>query len=129
MPTDFDWRIGVFDGKPLWACRYHMADGHWQIVNNQEQGRPRSGRVEALPLDAVPKQVVRTAVRASELIGDGLYGVDLKEFGRKVYLVEINDNPSIDVGYEDRAAGDDLYTAILSVFAKRLEALHAPRRS
>jgi glutathione synthase/RimK-type ligase-like ATP-grasp enzyme len=85
--------------------------------------------VEALPLDTVPKQVVKTAVRASELIGDGLYGVDLKEFGRKVYLVEINDNPSIDVGYEDRAAGDDLYTAILSVFAKRLEALHAPRRS
>lgn len=128
MPTDFDWRIGVFDGKPLWACRYHMADGHWQIVNNQEQGSPRSGRVEALPLDAVPKQVVKTAVRASHLIGDGLYGVDLKEFGRKVYLVEINDNPSIDVGYEDRASGDDLYTAILSVFAKRLEALHAPRR-
>ena len=47
MPTDFDWRIGVFDGKPLWACRYHMADGHWQIVNNQEQGRPRSGRVRS----------------------------------------------------------------------------------
>ena len=59
----------------------------------------------------MPKQVVKTALRASQLIGDGLYGVDLKEFGRKVYLVEINDNPSIDVGYEDRAAGDDLYTA------------------
>jgi glutathione synthase/RimK-type ligase-like ATP-grasp enzyme len=129
MPTPFDWRIGVFDGQPLWACRYHMADGHWQIVNNQEAGRHRSGRVEALPLDHVPKQVVRTAIRASRLIGDGLYGVDLKQIGRKVYLVEINDNPSIDVGYEDRAAGDGLYTAILSVFAKRLEALHAVRKA
>jgi glutathione synthase/RimK-type ligase-like ATP-grasp enzyme len=128
MPTPFDWRIGVFDGQPLWACRYHMADGHWQIVNNLEAGRHRSGRVEALPLEHVPRQVVRTAVRASRLIGDGLYGVDLKQIGRKVYLVEINDNPSIDVGYEDRAAGDDLYTAILSVFAKRLEARHAVRK-
>jgi glutathione synthase/RimK-type ligase-like ATP-grasp enzyme len=127
MPTDFDWRVGVFDGQPLWACRYHMADGHWQIVNNAKGGRQHAGRVEALPLDHVPRQVVRTAVRASRLIGDGLYGVDLKQLGRKVYLVEINDNPSIDCGYEDRAAGDDLYKAILSVFAKRLEAMHAVR--
>ncbi len=127
MPTEFDWRIGVFDGQPLWACRYYMADGHWQIVRNLKGGRRRSGRVEALPLDRVPGQVVRTAVRASRLIGDGLYGVDLKQIGRMVYLVEINDNPSIDVGYEDKAAGDGLYTAILSVFAKRLEALHSSR--
>jgi glutathione synthase/RimK-type ligase-like ATP-grasp enzyme len=127
MPTDFDWRVGVFDGQPLWACRYHMADGHWQIVNNAKGGRQHAGRVEALPLDHVPRQVVRTAVRASRLIGDGLYGVDLKQLGRKVYLVEINDNPSIDCGYEDRAAGDDLYKAILSVFAKRLEAMHVVR--
>ncbi|HAI11917.1 MAG TPA: RimK family alpha-L-glutamate ligase, partial [Phycisphaerales bacterium] len=33
MPTAFDWRIGVLDRKPLFACQYHMADGHWQIVN------------------------------------------------------------------------------------------------
>ena len=31
MPTEFDWRIGVFDRQPLFACRYYMADGHWQI--------------------------------------------------------------------------------------------------
>src|SRR5262249_756580 len=82
IPTDFDWRIGVFDEQPLWACRYHMADGHWQIVNNTQHGRRRSGKVEALPLDRVPRQVVRTAVRASRLIGNGLYGVDLKQIGR-----------------------------------------------
>jgi glutathione synthase/RimK-type ligase-like ATP-grasp enzyme len=127
MPTDFDWRVGVFDGQPLWACRYFMADGHWQIVNNQQSGKRRSGRVQAVKLDDVPHHVVRTAVRASHLIGDGLYGVDLKEIGRKVYLVEVNDNPSIDVGYEDGALGDELYMSVMRVFAKRLEALHQAR--
>jgi len=129
MPTEFDWRIGVFDGQPLWACRYYMAGGHWQIVQNLKGGRRRSGRVQAFRLEDVPRNVVRTAVRAARLIGDGLYGVDLKEIGRKVYLVEVNDNPNIDVGYEDAAIGDDLYMRVLSVFAKRLEALHAPRKA
>ncbi len=128
MPTDFDWRIGVFDGQPMWACRYHMANGHWQIVRNLGGGQRRSGRVEAFPLEGVPGNVVKTAVRAAELIGDGLYGVDLKEINRKVYLVEVNDNPNIDVGYEDGVAGDALYRNVLQVFARRLEALHVTRR-
>jgi glutathione synthase/RimK-type ligase-like ATP-grasp enzyme len=125
MPTEFDWRIGVFDGEPLWACRYYMAEGHWQILHNLGNGRRHSGRVVAVPMGEVPRQVVRTAVRASRLIGDGLYGVDLKQIGRHVYLVEVNDNPSIDCGYEDRLLGDDLYAGIMRVFAKRLDASHA----
>lgn len=128
MPTAFDWRVGVFDGQALWACRYYMADGHWQIIRNLQSGRRRSGRVEGVRLEDVPRQVVRTAVRASALIGDGLYGVDLKEIGRRVYLVEVNDNPSIEVGYEDQAVGDALYAGVIGVFARRLDALHAARR-
>jgi len=127
MPTEFDWRIGVFDGQPLWAARYHMAPAHWQIVRNVAGGPSRSGRVEAMAIDAVPRHVVRTGVRAARLIGDGLYGVDLKQIGRRVYLVEVNDNPSIDVGYEDKHLGDELYQSIMRVFAKRLDAIHAPR--
>jgi len=33
IPTEFDWRIGIIDNKPLYACRYYMAKNHWQIVN------------------------------------------------------------------------------------------------
>ena len=33
IPTAFDWRIGVLDNKPIFACRYYMAKGHWQIYN------------------------------------------------------------------------------------------------
>lgn len=29
VPTAFDWRIGVLNRKPLYACRYHMARKHW----------------------------------------------------------------------------------------------------
>ena len=29
--TPFDWRIGVLNGRALYACRYYMARTHWQI--------------------------------------------------------------------------------------------------
>jgi glutathione synthase/RimK-type ligase-like ATP-grasp enzyme len=96
-PSTFDWRIGVLGGEPLWACRYHMARGHWQIVaDNGPAGRRRFGRVEALPLEAVPSRAVQVAVRAARLIGDGLYGVDVKEVGRRFLVMEVNDNPNVD---------------------------------
>src|SRR5690606_9266538 len=34
-PTEYDWRIGVLDGQPLYACRYYMAEGHWQVVKRE----------------------------------------------------------------------------------------------
>ena len=34
LPTTFDWRVGVLDGRPLYVCRYHMASGHWQIIKH-----------------------------------------------------------------------------------------------
>src|SRR5690606_31074732 len=33
MPSEFDWRIGVLNGKAIYACQYFMAKNHWQIVN------------------------------------------------------------------------------------------------
>ena len=32
LPTDFDWRVGVLAGEPLFVCQYRMARGHWQVV-------------------------------------------------------------------------------------------------
>jgi glutathione synthase/RimK-type ligase-like ATP-grasp enzyme len=59
-------------------------------------------------------------VRAARLVGDGLYGVDLKQLGRQVKVIEINDNPNVDAGYEDRVAGDDLYDRFMRVFLNRI---------
>jgi glutathione synthase/RimK-type ligase-like ATP-grasp enzyme len=121
FPTDFDWRVGVLAGEPLWAAKYHMAPKHWQIIKGQGHGR-RYGRVEAVPIDAVPRAVLRLAVKATRLIGDGIYGVDLKQRGRRVTLVEVNDNPSLEAGYEDTVLKDELYDRVMRVFLERIEA-------
>jgi glutathione synthase/RimK-type ligase-like ATP-grasp enzyme len=125
LPTDFDWRIGVLDRKPLYACRYHMAKGHWQIVQQDRHGRPHFGPVETLPVDEAPRPVVATALRAANLMGDGLYGVDLKEKNGRVFVMEVNDNPTIETEVEDRVLGDDLYRRIMEVFLARLERVTA----
>jgi glutathione synthase/RimK-type ligase-like ATP-grasp enzyme len=72
-----------------------------------------------------PEAVVDLAVRAANLIGRGLYGVDLKQVEDRVYLIEVNCNPNLDAGVEDEALGDALYREVLGVFARRI----AERRS
>jgi glutathione synthase/RimK-type ligase-like ATP-grasp enzyme len=54
-------------------------------------------------------------------MGDGLYGVDLKILGDKVYVIEVNDNPNIDAGVEDEILGKELYKKIISSFITRIE--------
>ncbi|WP_430971753.1 RimK family protein [Sunxiuqinia rutila] len=121
MPTRFDWRIGLLNGEALYACKYFMARGHWQIYNHQDNGKTRSGAFESVPIGKVPKHVVRNAVKAASLIGKGLYGVDLKEIDGRSVVIEVNDNPSIDQGVEDAILGDELYRLILREFLDRLE--------
>ncbi len=122
LPTPFDWRIGIFDRTPLYACRYHMAESHWQILRHDASGRlVDEGLADTLPVEEVPKAVVRTALRAANLIGDGLFGVDLKQVGNKVYVIEINDNPNIDAGIEDAVLQQDLYLRIMQGLMQRVE--------
>ncbi len=120
-PTEFDWRIGVLNGEVLYGCRYYMARGHWQIADHSK-GKVREGGFDTLPLDELPSAVVQTALKASGAIGNGLYGVDLKQIGRKVMVIEVNDNPNIDAGIEDKISGDGLYRTIMQEFLRRLEA-------
>lgn len=42
IPTEFDWRIGLLDGEPLFACKYYMAKGHWQIYNHAHDDTGRN---------------------------------------------------------------------------------------
>ncbi len=121
VPTSFDWRIGIINGEALYACKYFMARGHWQIYNHQDPNKPKSGTYESVPINKVPKHVVRNAVKAASLIGKGLYGVDLKEIDGRSVVIEVNDNPSIDQGVEDDILGDELYRRILREFANRME--------
>ncbi|MEQ8771108.1 MAG: RimK family protein [Phycisphaerales bacterium] len=120
VPTEFDWRIGVLGGEPLFACRYGMAPDHWQIVSRDERG-VHEGDSETLPVEEAPPDVVKLAVRATKPIGDGLYGVDLKVVRGKPVVIEVNDNPNLDAGVEDGVLGDELYTRILRHFYSRLD--------
>lgn len=120
--TDFDWRIGVLNDRPIFACKYYMTKGHWQIYDHgKANDKDFSGPSETLPLSKVPKHVLNTAVKVSHHVGDSLYGVDLKEKNGKAYVIEINDNPNIDTDIEDAIAGMDLYHNIIHEFVRRIE--------
>lgn len=121
LPTTFDWRIGIFDRRPLFACKYFMAPNHWQIIHRDGTGKRQYGRYETLPVEMAPKSAVRAALRAANLIGDGLYGVDVKQSGKDFYVIEVNDNPNIDAGVEDEILGEELYRRIMDVFLHRIE--------
>ncbi len=119
--TEFDWRIGVLNGEALYACKYYMSRGHWQIYNHGAKGTAKSGGFETIAVRDAPAEVVRLALKATVAIGDGLYGVDLKQVGGKPVVIEVNDNPSIDAGVEDAWLGDDLYRRLMSEFMRRME--------
>ncbi|MEX1056336.1 MAG: RimK family alpha-L-glutamate ligase, partial [Natronospirillum sp.] len=121
MYTDFDWRIGVLGGKPIFACQYFMTAGHWQIYNHKDGGEVESGGFQTMAVHEAPKAVVQAAVRAANLIGNGLYGVDLKQSGKRAVVIEVNDNPNVDSGVEDKFLGTDLYTLIMEDFLQRME--------
>ena len=121
LPTPFDWRVGVLDGQPLYVCKYFMADKHWQIVNWNANESSRDGSVECISVDQSPAGLIKTALKATSLIGKGLYGVDMKEVEGKFYVIEINDNPNIDAGVEDKILKDKLYSIIMEVFMNKIK--------
>jgi len=114
VPTGFDWRVGILEGRCLYVCRYHMARGHWQIYNH--------GDFDTFAPEDVPSVIVESAIKAAAVMGNGLYGVDLKEVNGQAIVIEVNDNPSIDHGVENAIRKNELYHDIMSVFLRRMEA-------
>ncbi len=122
LPTPFDWRVGIIDGQVLFVCKYFMATKHWQIINwNSKQVKAQEGEVECIAIDQAPSGLLKTALKATSLIGKSLYGVDMKEVGEKFYVIEINDNPNIDAGIEDKILKDKLYDTIMEVFLNKIK--------
>lgn len=124
MYTDFDWRIGVLNRKAIFASKYFMSKNHWQIAKRDAGGQAKFGAARAVALDEVPPDLLAYAVAAANLIGDGLYGVDMKMTARGPVVIEVNDNPNIDAGNEDSVLGDDLYRIVLRDLVRRLDLAH-----
>ncbi|HVT36163.1 MAG TPA: RimK family protein, partial [Nevskiaceae bacterium] len=68
-PTEYDWRVGVLDGQPLYACRYYMAKDHWQVVKRGKDGGKQEGNHETLDVREVPPGVLNVAVQAARAVG------------------------------------------------------------
>jgi glutathione synthase/RimK-type ligase-like ATP-grasp enzyme len=114
MPTAFDWRVGVLNHEVLYVCKYMIPKGRWKH-GAKRRGKPTFvwGRTVALKRENAPTLLKDLALKACEVIGHGLYGVDIKEVDGNYVVVEVNDNPSIYAGYED-LRNKDLYGKIIS---------------
>ena len=122
--TEFDWRIGILNQKPIFACQYFMSGKHWQIVKHAEDGSFDEGGFRTMAVEDAPKEIVKTALKAANLIGDGFYGVDLKQNQKKTYVIEVNDNPNLDAGVEDKYLKDHIYKMIMTEFLRKIELRH-----
>ncbi|HSR87740.1 MAG TPA: RimK family protein [Pontiella sp.] len=121
MYTDFDWRIGVLGGRPLFACKYFMSAGHWQIYNHSASSSAKTGGFETVAVEQAPVEAIKLAVKACNLIGNGLYGVDIKQSGDRFSIIEVNDNPNIDAGIEDGHLGKLCYLRVMEHFFSEME--------
>ena len=120
IPTSYDWRIGILNNKPLFACKYWMAKDHWQIAKH-ENDSIIWGDVECIDLKYAPQGVIDLAIASTKVIGEtGLFGVDIKDYNGQYYLIEVNDNPNIEAGFEDQFLGDKIYLDIMQWYASEL---------
>jgi glutathione synthase/RimK-type ligase-like ATP-grasp enzyme len=97
-----------------------MAKGHWQIIGESMKGTRLYGAVESIAVENAPQEVKELALQAAALIGNGLFGVDIKETETGSVLIEINHNPDIWVGDEDATEGERLYEQLVLAFLRRI---------
>ncbi len=121
LPTEYDWRVGVLNHQVLFVCRYYMAKNHWQIIRRDRSGQKHEGLADTLHVDQAPQEAIRLALKSTRSIGNGLYGVDIKQVKDKFYVIEVNDNPNVDTGIEDGVLKNELYLEIMRLFRHRIE--------
>ncbi|MDD1675551.1 MAG: RimK family alpha-L-glutamate ligase [Methanomicrobiales archaeon] len=100
VESQFDWRVGVLHGEVLYACKYIIPTESFKIQATVN-GHVVYCAVKSVPHGEVPPRIVDTALQAADAIGTGLYGVDIKEKDEQVYVIEVNDNPSLEGGEDE----------------------------
>jgi glutathione synthase/RimK-type ligase-like ATP-grasp enzyme len=97
IESKYDWRVGVLGGELLYACKYTIPSVTFKIQASVNGHIVYCG-VESVPADAVPPHVIQLGIDAANAIGNGLYGVDIKNNNGDAYVIEVNDNPSLESG-------------------------------
>ncbi len=105
LRTDFDHRVAVLNGEILYYIKYYMPKGGWK-VKSQINGHERWGRTFPISRNNIPDRLKALSLKTANLIGTGLYGLDIKEINGKYFVIEINDNPTIYVDEEGRKDPD-----------------------
>jgi glutathione synthase/RimK-type ligase-like ATP-grasp enzyme len=116
IESKYDWRVGVLDGGLLYACKYTIPSVTFKIQASVNGHIVYCG-VESVPENAIPPHVVRLGIEAADAIGNGLYGVDIKNTNGDAYVIEVNDNPSLESG-EDAHYPDVYEKIVSSLFAR-----------
>ena len=114
IPSDYDWRVIVLAGKVLAVVKYVFAQNTWRIMDRAEDGELST--VVGISVKEANPGLINVALAASNAIGKGLYGVDIKEVDGTYYVIEVNDNPNIDSGNEDQAS-PEIYKNIVRYLA------------
>jgi glutathione synthase/RimK-type ligase-like ATP-grasp enzyme len=110
--SEFDWRVGVLAGEPLYVCQYLIPKKRWKIMTYTDAGKTISGQVKGFQLAKAEPRLIDRAVQAAAAIGNGLYGVDLKQVDDDFVVIEVNDNPTMSEGEEDQAS-PELYERLI----------------
>ena len=97
ISSQYDWRIGVLGGELLYACKYIIPPETFKI-QAEVNGHLVYCRTESVPVAKIPAPVLEAGLKAARAIGNGLYGVDIKECDDGAYVIEVNDNPSLESG-------------------------------
>ncbi|MEN6609924.1 MAG: ATP-grasp domain-containing protein [Methanoregulaceae archaeon] len=100
IESKYDWRIGVLNGKLLYVCKYTIPSVSFKIQASVNGHIVYCG-VESVPESGVPEEVIRLGLDAGKAIGNGLYGVDIKDSHGEAYVIEVNDNPSLESGEDN----------------------------
>jgi len=111
IQSEFDWRVGILQNKVLYLCKYCIPEGGWK-VKSKINGKNVWGATIAVPRENISPELEKICIDLSRCVGDGLYGLDIKETNNGYKVIEINDNPSLYNGYEDTANGD-IYEKII----------------
>jgi glutathione synthase/RimK-type ligase-like ATP-grasp enzyme len=97
IESKYDWRVGVLGGKLLYACKYTIPTETFKIQASVN-GHVVYCAVESVPEQVVPPNVIQLGLDAGAAIGNGLYGVDIKNNNGDACVIEVNDNPSLESG-------------------------------
>jgi glutathione synthase/RimK-type ligase-like ATP-grasp enzyme len=116
IESEEDWKVGVLNGEFLYACRYILPTESQKIVASEEGEIPDYAS-ESVPQHLVPRETIDLAIDAARAIGNGLYSVDIKQRGGRQFVIEVNDNPSLESGEDEYYP--QIYNKIISNLMER----------